>query len=461
LNGLVGIGLIKIYALGLYSSCLGIFPYVVKNNLSCRSSCGYTSYVQTDSLVSFKIFIAWRYLRGAQSGESGSKFLRFISYAAIGSVSAGVATLLLSFAVVRGFSQEIESKITGFGAHLQVESIRHIPLDHALELEAKIKEESAVVSLQPVVTEFVLLRKSDQDIGGVGLWGTDQLPEYLENHLHSGSSHLGPSTIARLVVGSILAEDLNLNLGDQVTLLSTRNLNDPETLFDSRPRLKQFEVTGIYETALADFDETYVFTDINIARQLLDYKPDEVSRFDVMLEDVTTAQSVSLLLEESLGLGVLVRSIFEIYRGLFAWVELQEAIIPLVIGILILVATFNVMGTLLMIVLEKTREIGILSSMGASRRDIHQLYLHLGFLVGALGTIIGMLLAWGLGTLQLHYGIISLPAEAYYMDTAPVALHFIDFVLVSVVSLLLCLGASYFPARIASRMSPLRILKFR
>ena len=168
-----------------------------------------------------------------------------------------------------------------------------------------------------------------------------------------------------------------------------------------------------------------------------------------MLQDVTTAQSVSLFLEDSLGLGVLVRSIFEIYRGLFAWVDLQEAIIPLVISVLILVAAFNVMGTLLMIVLEKTREIGILASMGASRRDIQHVYLHVGFFVGGLGTVIGLFLAWGLATLQLHYGIVGLPAEAYYMDTAPVALHLTDFVLVSVVSLMLCLGASYFPARIA------------
>lgn len=426
------------------------------------SSQFYASYVLTADSVSFKTFIAWRYLRGARGGESGSKFLRFITYVAIGSVSVGVATLLLALAVVRGFSQEIETKITGFGAHIQIESIRHTPLNQASELEALIREETTVVSLQPVVTEFVLLRRSNQDIDGVGLWGTDRLPDYLNKHLSYGSGKLeGTSSSARLVVGGILAKNLNLAIGDQVTLLSTRNLGSPESLLQARPRLKQFEITGIYETALADFDETYVFTDIHTARQLLDYMPDEVSRFDVMLEDVTLAQSVSPLLEESLGLGILVRSIFEIYRGLFAWVDLQEAIIPLVIGVLILVAAFNVMGTLLMIVLEKTREIGILSSMGASQRDIQQLYLHVGFFVGGLGTVIGLFLAWGLATLQFQYGIIGLPAEAYYMDTAPVVLHLTDFILVSVVSLFLCLGASYFPARIASRMSPLRVLRFR
>ena len=387
--------------------------------------------------------------------------MRFISYIAIGGVSLGVATLLLSLAIVRGFSEEIEAKITGFGAHVQVESIRNTPLDQANKLMATISETDAVVSAQPVVTEFVLLRKTRQDIDGVGLWGTDQLPVYLEKHLINGLGDLAPSTGPRLIIGNHLAKNLDLTVGDQVILLATKNLSNTEALLTIRPRLKQFEVTGIYETALIDFDQTYVFTDIGTARQLLDYTSDQVSRVDVMLQDVTEAETVSLILEESLGGGILVRSIFEIYRGLFAWVDLQEAIIPLVISVLIFVAAFNVMGTLLMIVLEKTREIGILASMGASRRDIQQLYLYLGFFVGGIGTAIGLSLAWILGTIQLQYGIVGLPAEAYYMDTAPVALHAIDFMIVAIASVLLCLGAAYFPARVASRILPLRVLRFR
>lgn len=409
----------------------------------------------------FKIYVAWRYLRGAQGGASGSKFLRLISYIAIGGVSLGVATLLLSLAVVRGFSEEIETKITGFGAHVQVESIRNTPLNQVSELMTVISKNDAVISVQPVVTEFVLLRKTRQDIDGVGLWGIDQFPAYLRKHIISGSGNLESSAGARLIIGNLLAENLGLTVGDQVILLATKNLSNTEKFLTVRPRLKQFEITGIYETSLIDFDQTYVFTDISTARQLLDYTSDQASRIDVMLQDVSEAQTVSLILEESLGAGVLARSIFEIYRGLFAWVDLQEAIIPLVISILILVAAFNVMGTLLMIVLEKTREIGIIASMGASRRDIQQLYLYLGLFVGGIGTAIGLFLAWGLGTLQLQYGIVGLPAEAYYMDTAPVAMHLSDFIIVSGVSVLLCLGAAYFPARIASRIPPLRVLRFR
>ncbi len=411
--------------------------------------------------VSFKAFIALRYLSGVQGGKSGSKFLRLISLIAIGGVGIGVATLLLALAVVRGFSEEIEAKITGFGAHIQVENIRRAPLDYSSEIITKINENDLVISAQPVVSEFVLIRKSSQDIDGVGLSGVPHLPIYLSDHLISGTSNLDPALNPKLIIGNLLAENLNLSVGDYVTLFSTRNFANSETLLNIRPRLKQFEITGVYETSLTDFDQTYVFTDINTARQLLDYSPDEVSRIEVLLEDVSVSESVAYFFEESLGLGILVRSIFEIYQGLFAWVDLQEAIIPLVISFLILVAAFNVMGMLLMIVIEKTRQIGILASMGASRHDIHQLYLYLGFFVGGLGTLLGLIIALGLGTLQYHYGIIGLPAEAYYMDTAPVSLQLSDFLLVTVVSLILCLVASYFPARIASRIPPLRVLRFR
>ena len=329
--------------------------------------------------MSFKVFVAWRYLRGAQGSKSGTRYLRFISGVAIVSVSLGVAALLLALSIVRGFSQEIETKITGFGAHVQVENILRAPLERTSELMASVKENRSVISAHPVVSELVLLRRSRRDIEGVGLWGTDHLPVYLQESLIGGFGELDPTNGARLVIGSSLAEDLNLEIGEKVTLLSTRNFTNAEALLTTRPRLKQFEITGIYETALIDFDQTHVFTDIATARQLLDYAEDEVTRIDVMLEDVSAAPSMARHFEESLGTAVMARSIFDIYRGIFAWVNLQEAIIPLVIGVLILVAAFNVMGTLLMIVLEKTREIGILASMGASQRDIRRLYLYLGF----------------------------------------------------------------------------------
>ncbi len=416
--------------------------------------------------MSFHRFVALRYLIGAQGREEGRRFLRFITYVAVGGVAVGVAALLLALSIVRGFSREIEAKIVGFGAHVQVESLPDAPLNGAARLQREIEEMEEVASVAPVVTEFALLRRSSNEIDGVGLWGTDSLPHYLAEHLNAGTASFEPDEDGRagLVIGETLARLLNVEVGDRVTVFSMRNSNGNGggllSMGGIRPRVKQFRVTGIYETSLANFDEIHVFTDLNVARNLLQYGPDEVTRFDLTLHDVEQADLVANEVEEMYGFPVMARTIYQVFRGLFAWVNLQEAIIPFVIGVMIIVAAFNIVGTLLMIILEKTREIGVMASMGASRQLLRRVFLWLGLLVGAAGTAIGLSIAFILALLQQRYDIIPLPEEAYYMSTAPIELNPLDFVLVGVISLTLCALAAYIPARFASRIEPLKVIRF-
>ena len=412
--------------------------------------------------MQFHHFVAFRYLTGALGQESGRRFLRFITLIAVGGVAVGVSMLLLALSIVGGFSKEIEAKVIGFGAHVQVENIRHAPLQGAQAKVDVIEEIAGVAQVQPVVSEFALLRRSQLEIDGIGLWGTDVLPTYLSGATIAGSSALvSDDGKPLLVVGSALAQQLGLGIGDSVVVFSTRAATSSAgALLSVRPRIRQFQVGGLYETSLADFDETYVFTHISAARRLLSYGPDEVTRLDVMLHDPAAAAESALAIENSLGVPVLARTIYEVYRGLFAWIQLQEAIIPLVIGILILVAAFNIVGTLLMLIMEKTRAIGILASMGASRRSLTRLFLSLGFMVGLAGTTSGLSLAWVLAKIQQRYEVIPLPAEAYFMTTAPIALHLWDFVLVGTLALLLTLAAAYIPARVAARIDPLKVIRF-
>ncbi|MDX1546943.1 MAG: FtsX-like permease family protein [Rhodothermales bacterium] len=397
-----------------------------------------------------------------QGGEEGRRFLRFVTYAAVGGVAVGVAALLLAFSIVRGFSREIEAKIVGFGAHVQVESYVDAPLSDAATLQARLAAMPGVERVAPVVTEFALLRRSSTDIDGVALWGTDALPTYLAGAIVSGSADLEPGTGGpRVILGEALARQLGVDVGDRLTAFSLRQAGGGDQIpVFARPRARQFSVAGIYATALADFDELYVFTDLATARDLLEYGPEQVTRYDLTLADVTQAAALAEAVEAEFGYPVMARTIYQVFRGLFAWVNLQESIIPLVIGVIVLVAAFNIVGTLLMIILEKTREIGVMGSMGASRRDLRRLFLWLGLLVGAAGTGTGMALALGFGLLQQRFGIIPLPAEAYYMDTAPVELNPLDFVIVGAVALVLCAVAAYVPARVAARIDPLKVIRF-
>ena len=410
--------------------------------------------------------MAFRYLLGAQGREEGRRFVRFITYVAIGGVAVGVAALLLALSIVRGFSQEIEAKIVGFGAHVQIESFQDAPLSDAGRMYQDLSQRETVARVAPVVTEFALLRRSAVEIDGVALWGTDVLPPYLAEHLTGGTASFEPDAASRngLVIGAALARLLDVDIGDRVTVFSMRKTNGdgarPLSTLGVRPRVKQFHVGGIYETALADFDELYVFTDIDVARDLLQYGPDQVTRFDLTLHDVSQADAVTLDVEETYGFPVMGRTIYQVFRGLFAWVNLQEAIIPVVISIMIIVAAFNIIGTLLMIVMEKTREIGVMASMGASRQVLRRLFLWLGLFIGAAGTSLGLSFAFILAMLQQRYAIIPLPAEAYYMDTAPIALNPLDFALVGAIALILCVLSAYIPARFASRIEPLKVIRF-
>lgn len=411
----------------------------------------------------FERFVALRLLRGAQGRDEGRRFLRFVTYVAIGGVAVGVVALLLALSVVRGFSSKIEEKIIGFGAHVQVESYQEAPLKNAPLLQEEIKQIAGITEVSPVIQEFALLRRSARDIDGVAVWGTDAPPAYLRDQLTAGvfSTDVDTSGLPGLVIGQALARVLGVSVGDRVTAFSMRRFLSRAGSDLQRPRVQQFRVTGVYETSLSNFDEIYAFTSLEAARRLLEYEPDQVTRFDLTLADVTSARAVAEEIESRFGFPVMARSIYDVYRGLFAWVNLQEQIIPLVIGVIILVGAFNIIGTLLMLILEKTREIGILNSMGASGRSLRRLFLWLGLLIGLVGTGIGEVLALVLAVLQLRYEIIPLPAEAYYMTSAPIELNALDFFLVGLLSLALCTLAAYLPARVAAKVEPIRAIRFR
>ncbi len=407
--------------------------------------------------------MALRYLRGAEGRAEGRSFLRFITYVAIGGVALGVAALLLAFAIVRGFSQEIENKIVGFGSHVQVRSyVNDQPLDNAVELERRLVAMDSVSSVTPVVQSFVLLRQSSESIDGVILSGMPTPPSYLAGRIVDGSFSLTtPEGTPALVVGQTLANRLGLEVGQSVTAFATPS--DGSGLQVRAPRVKSFTVSGIYETSLLDIDDTYVFTEMAAARSLAQFTEQQVSRFDLSLPDASRASTSAMAksIEDAFGFPVAARTVYEQFAGLFAWVNLQESIIPLVIGVIVLVSAFNIIGALLMLILEKTREIGVLQSLGASGTTLKRLFLVLGLLIGAVGTIIGEGLALGLGLVQQKYEVIPLPAEAYYMTSAPVQLNPLDFLIVAVITLLLCGLAAYIPARVAARIEPVRAIRFQ
>lgn len=415
------------------------------------------------TLFPFERFVAWRYLRGAEGRAEGRNFLRFITYVAVGGVAVGVAALLLSLSIVRGFSHEIQSKILSFGSHIQVQSYaQEKGLSPADAFADQIRDVTGVAAVRPVVESFVLLRHTPDAIDGVSLVGVEQPPDFMEQRIVEGRFEVpsSPGQRTGLVVGQQMADRLGISVGEVVTAFSLRSGDQTSPRTPIQPRVKQFEVRGIYETSLADFDNLFVFTDLQAARDLAGFADNEVSRFDVTVTSIDQVDSIAARMEQDVGFPISARTIYQQYQGLFAWVNLQQSIIPLVIGVIVLVASFNIIGILLMMILEKTREIGVLGSLGASGRQLRRLFLTLGAQIGVIGIGIGELLALVLGYVQMRFEIIPLPAEAYYMSTAPVSLNPLDFLLVAAVAFILCLAAAYIPARVASRIEPVKAIRF-
>jgi lipoprotein-releasing system permease protein len=405
----------------------------------------------------FESFVAMRYVGDRAGRREGRGFVRFVTGVGVGGVAVGVAALLLALSIVHGFSREITAKIEGLGAHVQIESQTDAPLRNAAAIVDDVRGIGGVVSVRRVVENFVLLRRSATQVDGVVLSGIEQLPPFLVDHLVAGGEDLEGGT--GVIIGKSLADLQNLTVGERITVFAFAGRGSGSVTVN-RPRVKQFHVVGIYETSLDDFDEIYVFADLGTVASLIDYAPNSVTRLDVTVDQDVDRATVVDAIEAKYGFPVMVKPIEEVHRSLFAWVELQESIIPVVIGFIVLVAVFNIGGILLMMVMEKTRSLGILVSMGANRKSVRNLVLTLAGVIGLVGITIGELLALLLAFLQKRFDLIPLPADAYYMKTAPIELNPVDFIVVAMVTLLLCVAFAYIPARIASKLDPIRVIRF-
>ena len=415
--------------------------------------------------LSFEQTLALRYLRGASGRDERRGFLRFVVIAAIGGVAVGTGALLLAMMIVRGFSREIEAKIVGFGQHVQVESLLGDPLAGSDSLAQRLEAIPGVVRVEPTVLDFTLLRgrkeSGQASVDGLLIWGTSEAGQpFLAQHVAEGTFSFAPDTKNRpgIVIGTHFAERLGLHVGDAVTAFSTRGLGQGDV--SSRPRVRVFHVAGLFETGLGDFDDRFAYTGIAAVRDLFAYAPDQATRIDLTLADRSQARATAQTITDTIGPPVLARPIDDVYSGLFAWVALQQSIVPLVISILVLVAAFNIVGALLMVVLEKSREIGTVLAMGASRRSVRRLFVLLGLLVGTSGAVIGAVIAVGLGILQARTGFITLPADAYFLDRAPVEIRLFDVGWTVAAAIVLCTFAAYLPARAASRIEPIRSIRF-
>ncbi|CUS89285.1 FtsX-like permease family protein [Candidatus Kryptobacter tengchongensis] len=404
--------------------------------------------------MSFELFITKRYIKSTRI----TGFISLITLISIVGVMLGTSALIIAISISNGFERELKEKVIGFTSHIQVSKfdVRYFDKDDWQSFE-KIKMIPNVNAVSPFAGREAMIR-SKYGIEGVYLKGI--LPEYdfsiIKRSIIEGEYNFNESDgIPKIIIGKKLANKLGVELGDKVIILAI----DPDNPYFSAPRIEQFKVSGIYETGMAEYDDIFVYVLLKHAQYLFDLG-NKVSGFDVMVKNVDFINETAISIQDNLGYPYYARTMYQMYRNLFAWLELQKKPVPIVLGLIIIVAVFNIIGTLLMMVLEKMKEIGILKSMGVNSKGIMKIFVYQGMFIGIVGTTLGNILAYILCSIQLKYKPLSLPEDIYFMNSVPILLQFETFTIVSIASLILCFFATLIPSMIASRIQPVEAIRF-
>lgn len=403
--------------------------------------------------VSF--FIALRYLRSRRNRG----FISFITLIAIVGVTLGVAALIITLSVLNGFERTIKENIVSFTAHMQLFAFQNQLLPNSDQTIQKVKGKyPEIIEMAPYLSREGMIR-SEASTDGVLIKGVDPKNDIsaAKERLVEGRYDLEEHDrgVQGIVIGRRLAQKLEVSIGDRVLLLSLGG----SALSLSQTRVIQFEVRGFYETGMADYDEIYVYLNIKNAQRLFGVGP-LVSGFDIMVSDMSKLPSLAGEVPEYLGYPYYARTTEQMNRNLLTWVELQKKPIPIIIGLIIIVATVNIIGTLLMMVMEKAKEIGILRTLGADIRKLKNIFLIQGMFIGVIGTILGNIIAFILCWVELRYKFFSLPSGIYYMTHVPIELNVSVFLIVSAVALLMCFLSSYLPSRFAGKLDPIALIRF-
>ncbi|MDW7711944.1 MAG: lipoprotein-releasing ABC transporter permease subunit [Deferrisomatales bacterium] len=402
----------------------------------------------------YELGIALRYLKARR----GELFISLITWISVGGVALGVMALVVVLSVMTGFEEDLRDKILGATAHVTVYSLGPA-LERSADVVGELEQVEGVVSATPFALSQVMLMAGRAVQGavfrGVELESEARAAE-VERFLVEGRLPEARGDVPGLLVGREMARGMGLFVGDVVQVVSPAGSPTPLGLV---PRMRAFRVSGIFASGMYEYDTSFLFTDLETAQDFLRLG-EGVSGIEVGTRDLYGADRVARAIEARLGPGYWTRDWMEMNRNLFSALKLEKIVMFVILALIVVVAAFNIAATLIMVVLEKARDIGILKSMGATGRSIRRIFMLEGLVIGGLGTGAGLLGGWVLCVLLKRYRFIDLPSDVYYIDTLPVVMKPEVFALVAVCAVALSFLATLYPSWQAARMDPVEILRY-
>jgi lipoprotein-releasing system permease protein len=413
----------------------------------------------------YPLFIGLRYLR-AKRREA---FISLITVIATAGVAIGVLTLNVVLAVMTGFEEDLRDRILGFTPHVLVTGYgAAMPNDPSLV--TRLRAVSGVLVAEPYVQGQAML-SSAANVAGIMLRGVEPVPGGaidFARHLRVGRIEdlaearevvrdAGGATVRLpgIILGKELARELDVQPGDPVNVVSPVAI---PTVIGPVPKVKRFAVVGLFEAGMIEYDSALAYISLADAQHFFGLG-DAITGIELRTDNLDRADAVATVIAGAIGFDHQVRSWKDTNATLFSAIKLETTVYFVVLLLIVMVAAFNIVATLVMVVMEKRKDIAVLKSMGATRAGIAQIFIYKGLVIGGVGTVTGSVAGLGVCELLRTYGI-PLPKDVFYVSTVPVKIYPEYFALVVAVSLAMCLLATLYPARQASRLAPVEAIRY-
>lgn len=398
--------------------------------------------------------------------DNKNSFSRPIVNIATTGISLGLAVMLIAISIMTGFKKEISEKVVGFGSHIQVvnydgnTSYETLPISQNQNWIEDVKKISGIKSINRYIQKAGIAKTNEQ-LHGVVFKGVDSDYnwDFFEQYLIEGENlHIIDSIRTNnIVISKYVADALALKLGDS---FGAYFIQEP-------PRMRKFTVSGIFNTQLEELDKIFVFVDIKHLRKLNDWTNDQITGFEINVDDFSKLTDYEILINKIVGNNfsedgsmLMVKSIREEYPGIFDWLSLLDLNVWVILILMLIVAGINMISGLLVIILERINMIGIMKSMGAKNIVIEKIFIYFaGFLI-IKGLIWGNIIGIGLCVLQYYTGIITLDPSSYYVSTVPININFIHILLLNIGTLVITLIMMILPSMIVSKISPADSIRF-
>jgi lipoprotein-releasing system permease protein len=408
-------------------------------------------------------FIANRLIKGRAEGSS---FSRPINVIAVIGIAMGLAVMILAVSILAGFKTQVREKVVGFGANIQIVnfdsnlSFETAPITEGQDFIPKIKQIPGIRHVQVFATKAGIIKTNDE-IQGVVLKGigSDFDWSYFSSNMVDGNVFTvnDTSLTNNVIISKKIAGMLKLRKGDSFVM---HFVQDP-------PRMRKFTISGIYETSFEQFDEMYVFCDIGHIKRLNGWKEDQVSGFEIFIKDFDKLDDMTSAVRDAVGYKILeneekfkVTNIRIKYPQIFDWLNFQDINVMIIIFLMLIVAGFNMISGLLILILEKTNMIGVLKALGSNDVTIRRIFLYQAAWLIGKGLFWGNLIGIGLAFLQLKTGLVSLDPTSYYIKTVPVNLQLTHILLLNAGTMVAILIMLLVPSNLISRITPVKAIKY-